>query len=187
MKRNEFITIDSAYLNIINEAKAVTWGFNDIRVVNNSKKITIPQIKEALLKLAKMTDWNTFVDSQKSGECGYIAKAVSKMFPKIGFYSVTINFSESAISKMDPDDDPEMFKCTHYFNMLEGECLDFGKGTNRYRGSLIIDENGIKSRPLIYVLDGVDKMYSCTYSSTVVQNYFTDIIERDPSVAGFYV
>ena len=189
MKRNEFTTIDSAYLNIINEAKttrAVTWGFNDVKVVSRNSP-TVPQIKEALLKLAKMTDWNTFVNSQKAGECGLIAKAVSKMFPKIGFYSVTINFSEQAISKMDPDDDPDMFKCTHYFNMYKNQCLDFGKGTNRYVGALTEDENGVKSRPLIYVLDGVDDMYSCTYSSTVVENHFTDIIKRDPSVAGFYV
>lgn len=142
------------------------WQINRIRPLDESN-LSIELVQEQLLKLAKMTSWNEFVNSQYSGECQLIAQTVSIMFPAIQFYSVTINFSEHAISQMKKLDNPEMYKCTHFFNMYNGQYIDFGKGTNRY-------EN-------IYVLDGIDDMYSCTYSSKAIQ-HFSDIAEKSTSI-----
>ena len=167
MKRNEFHTIDSAYLNILNESRQ-RWLLYNLKVITRNNP-TIVQIKEALLKLSNMINWNDFVISQKVGECSFIAQSVSRMFPKIEMYSVVINFSEQAISKMEPQDDPDMYTCTHYLNKFKNTWIDFGKGTNRYEG--------------IYVLDGIDDMYSCLYSKEAVERLI-DPIKQDPKMLG---
>jgi hypothetical protein len=170
MKRNEYNTINGAYMNIINESRP-RWLIDNVKLVTRNNP-TVEQIKEALLRLAKMDDWTEFVNSQRTGECALIAQSVSRMFPKMKFYSVIVNFSEYAISKMEPQDDPDMFRCTHYLNMFKDQYFDFGKATNRYEG--------------VYVLDGIDNMYSCIYSQDAV-NYIKEPILRDPKVPGIYL
>jgi len=170
MKRSDIHTIDDAYFSIISESKP-RWLVDDAKVITRSNP-TVMQIKEALLSLVKMDDWNAFVDSQQVGECALIAQSVSRMFPKMGFYSVTINFSEKAISQMELQDDPDMFTCSHYLNMFKGQYFDFGKATNRYEG--------------VYVLDGIDDMYSCVYSEDAA-SHLVDPMKQDPRMQGVYL
>lgn len=168
MRRDNQNTINNAYLSIINESK---WNLNDLKMITRSYP-TVIQIKEALIKLSGASDWRAFINSQKVGDCSFIAKSVAKMFPKMKMYSVIVNFSEQAISQMEPQTDPNMFTCTHFLNRCKDQYFDFGKGTNRYEG--------------VYVLDGLDDMYSCIYSSDAVE-HIVDPIEVDPKTPGVLI
>ena len=163
MRRNELTSIQSAYDNIITEARK-RWSYDDVKLVSRGLP-TVDQVKSKLLELSHMVSWEEFVLSQKPGECPLIAKSVSKMFPKIEMYSVVISFSQQAIDKMEPQTDPDMYTCTHYLNKVGDLWIDFGKGTNRYEG--------------IYVLDGIDDLMSVVYSNDA-KSHFSEIFKKDP-------
>lgn len=100
MLRNEFFAVESAYSNIISEARQ-KWRLSEAKLVTKTNNFTLVEVKEALLSLSNMKTWKEFVDSQKPGECHLIAQSVSRMFPKLLMYSVVIDFSEQAKAKME--------------------------------------------------------------------------------------
>ena len=65
-----------------------------------------------------------------------------------------------------------MYKCTHYLNMFEDTLIDFGKATNRYEG--------------VYVLDGLDDMYSHMYSLEA-KKLIKINRKEDPKALGMYL
>ena len=125
---------------------------------------SVEDVKKALLELTGIDSWQAFVSKQESGDCEFIARAVSRLFPKLKFVSVKISFSQQAIDQMDPDDDPEWFTCIHYLNKLGDEYLDFAKHSNVY-------EN-------VYALDGVDDIDSFTYSEEALKHFSEEQIEN---------
>jgi len=171
MRRNEINGIDAAYASVITESKQ-RWLKTQIKCISYEVP-TLIQIKDAILKLAKLSDWNAFVDSQKNNECLLISESVSLMFPMIDMYSVVINFSDEAISKMKPQDDLDMFTCTHYLNKYEDMWLDFGKGTNVYED--------------VYVLDGIDDIYLCIYANEEAKSKITKPRKEDVDALSIYL
>lgn len=162
-------TFDKAYRRILLEGKMNRlWNPNAIKAKSRGIP-SIETVKEELLKLSGCSSWEDFVNMQQSGDCDMIAKTVARMFPKIKMVSVIIEFCENAIKQMEQQDNPDMYKCSHFLNKLNGKYLDFGKGTNRY-------EN-------VYVLDGEDDMYSCEYKESAVK-YLTDERLEDPKQLG---
>jgi len=125
---------------------------------NNPK---IEDVKKELLKITGMENWEDFIRTQRQGECTIIAHTVKKLFPKFDIIEAKIKFSDKAISQMEKQEDSEMYTCTHYLNMYKDKLYDFGKGTNCYED--------------IYVLDGVDDIFSCEISEDVKNNYFLNI------------
>lgn len=129
---------------------------------------SIEDVKKALLELTGIDSWETFASKQESGDCEFIARAVSRMFPKLKFVSVKISFSQQAIDKMEPDDDPEWFTCVHYLNKLGDEYLDFAKHSNVYENA--------------YALDGVDDIDSFTYSKEALKHFSEEQIENPKDI-----
>jgi hypothetical protein len=150
------------YLNIITESKII---LNDIKPI--SKDIpTIDEIKAALLKLFRFSEWNEFIDMQQVGQCSTIAKAVSRLFPKVKMVSGIITFSD--LAKLEINDDEEM-NCVHYFNQIGKQYVDFAKGTNRYKN--------------IYVMKGAGNMYDVTYTPEELK-LISEIEKEDPKSIG---
>lgn len=153
---------DKTYFNIITESKIVIRNLKPI-----TKDVpTLDEVKAALLKLYKFSTWDEFIDMQQTGQCDKIAKTVSKLFPKIKMVSAIIDFSESAILKIN---DNEENNAVHYFNKIGKNFVDFGKGTNRYNN--------------VYILDGIDDIYDVNFSSEALKN-IKDIKSENPNSIG---
>lgn len=162
---------DEAANKILTESRKTYMSFSNVKVVSR-KTPTIEQIKEELLKLSHKSSWDEFLNEQNCGDCDIIAKTVSKMFPKVKMVSVRIIFSDQAKAKMAPQDDPDMYTCTHYLNKLNGKYIDFGKATNIYED--------------VYVLDGIDDIKSCEYTEEGAK-HLTEEREENPRQLGTFL
>jgi hypothetical protein len=173
MRGMELKNFVAVYKSILNESVRASYykKFADVKLVSR-KTPTVDEIKEKLLEITGLQDWQAFLDEERPGDCDMIARAVSRMYPKVKMVSVRILFSEQAKAKMDPQDDPMMYTCTHFLNKLDNRYIDFGKATNIYED--------------VYVLDGVDDITSCEYSDEAVK-MLTDEREEDPRQIGTYL
>jgi hypothetical protein len=153
---------DKKYFDIISES---TFVIRNLKPISNEVPAE-DEIKAALLKLYKFSSWNEFIDMQQTGQCDKIAKTVCKLFPKVKMVSAYINFSDVAILELN---DNEENNAIHYFNKIGKKFVDFGKGTNRYKG--------------IYILKGIDDLYDVNFSDDALK-MIEDIRNENPNSIG---
>lgn len=85
----------------------------------------IEQIKSLLVELHGCESWQEFVDSQEIGNCQFIASAIADDFPQ-----ATRVFGEIEVDYPSTDEDgEENYRFAHHWIEVEGQILDFSKGT----------------------------------------------------------
>lgn len=149
------------YIEIITESKII---LNNLKPISN-KVPNIEDVKSELLKLFKFNTWDEFINLQKTGQCDFISKAVCRLFPKFKMVSVYVDFSPDAIKKLG-DDEPY---ATHFLNKLGKNYYDFGKGTNRYDNT--------------YILEGYGNIYDVNLTKEEI-GQFRDEINVNPKEIG---
>lgn len=152
---------NSEYFKIISESKIILGNLKPI----SKAKPDIEVVKKELLKLFKFSSWNEFIDLQKTGQCDFISKVVCRLFPKFKMVSVFVDFSEKAKEKLG-EDEPY---ATHFLNKLGNDYYDFGKGTNKYEGT--------------YILEGLGNVYDVTLTDEERKN-LRDEIQVNPKDIG---
>jgi len=90
----------------------------------------IEKIKTALVEEHGCESWEEFIDSQEMGNCQFIAHSIAA-----GFDEAVGVFGEIEVdqpSVYDLDGKPkENYRFTHHWVEIEGQILDFSKGTLR--------------------------------------------------------
>ena len=98
--------------------------FNKLHNLIENEDI-VKKVQDQILKEHDLVSWEEFVDGCSMGECQFIAQMIPKDFPQI-----QSKFGEIEVDDEYIDEDGEEQKLmTHHWNELNGEILDFSKGT----------------------------------------------------------
>jgi len=87
----------------------------------------IKEIQNHLIAMYDSETWENFVDNCELGDCQFIAKVVKDDFKQ---YNIEHVFGEIEIDEPYIDDyGDEQDMMTHHWNLLDGDIVDFSKGT----------------------------------------------------------
>lgn len=101
----------------------------------------IKNIQALLLKYFNKKSWQQYVDSQKFGDCKFIAFLVSQMCSQFKIIEISFNFSPAAIKELHNKNDFGEMNAIHFLNQYNGQLYDFGKGTNSIAGIYLLKQN----------------------------------------------